>query len=144
MDNGPHGPALMKYIDEQLAARGISRNQLANQGGFTPQFTRWADGEFEPTLIKMQEIADGFGPGVTLADLLIAGGYIEREHLSRPPEPTQLSVAEALRLAGVDDNESGLLLETLDRFREATKLASGPRIKRTKTYRRMEASVTSR
>ena len=116
-----YGPALMAYVDAELAARGITPTAFATQHGMTvAQFGRWRSGETQPRLGAIVELAQALDkPPLELLALTIGA--------VAPGDPGAPQVTEAPRIADaieldptLTDFERGLLQDvwgSLRRFR---------------------------
>jgi transcriptional regulator with XRE-family HTH domain len=77
--NMSYGPAMMRYVDGVLNARGVSRPWLTKRVQFSESlFSRWAKGGTEKIdLDKVRQIADGLG--VSAVELLTRAGFLTED-----------------------------------------------------------------
>lgn len=128
-----YGPALMVYVDAELAARGVTPTSFAVQHGIhIAQFGRWRGG-IMPGLDAITELADALGkPPLELLALTI--GVVQDGDPGAPTHSAPPTIAAALALdPDLTEQERKLLqgvLASLRDFREGASEVNSKRRKR--------------
>lgn len=130
---GEYGPALMVYVDAELALLDVSPTSFALKHGIQPgQFTRWRQG-IMPGLDAITELAAALGkPPLEL--LAITIGAVQDGDPGAPAHFDPPTIAAAIALApDLTEQERELLqgvLAGLQKFRQGADEVSSKRRKR--------------
>lgn len=100
-----YGPALMAYVDAELAARRVAPTAFATQHGIAPsQFGRWRSGQHVPGIDAVVNLALALGiPPIELLALTIGAVEPGAEGAPAQSQPPTIDAAIALDPGLSDD-----------------------------------------